>query len=557
MYWDLLVLGVVMTQPFDRRSFLAGGLALGAGAVVLGSGSEWAGASATNGRGRNGVSKATPKRGGSIVFGIDTEEGGFDPTTARWDEGGYLYGRTVFDPLTTVTATGGWEPYLAQSITPNADFTSYVITLRPNIVFHDGTALDSNALHLNLTKQKASALTGAVIQNVTAITVSGPLSVTVTLDSPWEQFPYYLSSQSQVGYIAAPSMLNNPNGTSHPVGTGPFVYKEWIPNTHFIATANPHYWRKGLPYLSQITFKPIITPDSRVAALETGTIDIMHTVTPSSIKTFRGNKKWSYFDNSGSILGQGSVNCLMLNTSKPPFNNKTLRTAMAMATDSAQYSKIIDLGVNAPLAGMYQPGSPYYSKTAYPKPNPKQAAKLVAQVAKQTGQPVAFTLNATNDPIVERAAQYLQQAYSQAGMKVSIDITSQAALINTALAGTYQAVTWRQFGAVIPDLNYVWWSTTTAGPPLPLNMARNSDTRIQQALLAGRHASTKAVQVKAYREVNQYLSEDIPYIYLDRSTWAVVANPKVQNFVNPTTPKGTKAYGFDQGVVWPTEIWVS
>ena len=46
-------------------------------------------------------------------------------------------------------------------------------------------------------------------------------------------------------------MLANPNGTTHPVGTGPFVFKEWIPNDHFTATANPNYWRKGMPYLSR------------------------------------------------------------------------------------------------------------------------------------------------------------------------------------------------------------------------------------------------------------------------------------------------------------------
>jgi peptide/nickel transport system substrate-binding protein len=546
-----------MTQPFDRRSFLAGGMALGAGLTILGSGPDWAGASLTNGPGRNGVSTAKPKKGGSVVFGIDTEEGGFDPTSARWDEGGYLYGRTVFDPLAIVTANGGWEPYLAESITSNANFTVFTITLRPNIVFHDGSPLNAAALHLNLTKQKASALTGAVLQDVSAITVTGPLAVTVTLNSPWEPFPYYLSAQAQTGYIAAPSMLNNPNGTTHPIGTGPFVFQEWIPNSHFTATANPHYWRPGMPYLDQITFKPIITPDSRVDALESGVINIMHTDTPASIKQFRGNKKWSYFDNSGSILGQADVNCVMLDTSKPPFNNKTLRTAMAKATNAAQYSKIVDLGVNAPLTGMYQPGSPYYTKTAYPKPDPKGAAKLVSQVAKQTGQQVSFTLNATNDPIVERAAQFLQQAYQEAGMKVTIDITTQAALINNALAGSYQAVTWRQFGAVVPDLNYVWWSANTVGPPLPLNMARNADPRIQAALVAGRQASTKAAQIKAYSEINQYLAEDIPYIYTDRATWAVVANPKVQNFVNPTSPKGTKCYGFDQGVLWPTQIWLS
>jgi peptide/nickel transport system substrate-binding protein len=545
-----------VTHAFDRRSFLAGGLALGAGAVLLGTDSSGAGAMLTNGPGRNGVSSAKPKRGGSVVFGIDTEEGGFDPTSARWDEGGYLYGRTVFDPLAIVTAAGGWEPYLAQSITSNADFTVFTITLRPNIVFHDGTPLNATALHLNLSKQKASVLTGPVLLDVNAITITGPLTVTVTMNTPWEPFPYYLA-QAQTGYIAAPSMLNSPTGTSHPVGTGPFVFQQWVPNSHFTATANPHYWRPGLPYLDQITFKPIITPASRVDALETGTINIMHTDTPTSIKQFRGDKKWSYLDNSGALVGQADVNCLMLNTSKAPFNNKTLRTAMAKATNSAQYSKIIDLGVNAPLSGMYQPGSPYYSKTNYPVPDPKGAAKLVAQVAKQTGSPVAFTLNATNDPIVERAAEFLQQAYNDAGMKVTIDITTQAALINTALAGSYQAVTWRQFGAVVPDLNYVWWSSTTTGPPLPLNMARNSDPRIQAALAAGRVASTKAAQVTAYRDINEYLADDIPYVYLDRSTWAVAANPNVQNFANPTSPKGTKAYAFDQGVLWPTQIWVS
>ena len=98
-----------------------------------------AGAAQTNGPGLNGVSTARPVKGGSLTFGIDTEESGFDPSTARWDEGGFLYGRTVMDPIAIVNASGGVEPYLAQSITSNEDFTAFTITLRPGIVFHDGT----------------------------------------------------------------------------------------------------------------------------------------------------------------------------------------------------------------------------------------------------------------------------------------------------------------------------------------------------------------------------------------------------------------------------------
>jgi ABC-type transport system substrate-binding protein len=103
----------------------------------------------------------------------------------------------------------------------------------------------------------------------------------------------------------------------------------------------------------------------------------------------------------------------------------------------------------------------------------------------------------------------------------------------------------------------VWWSSTTASGAIPLNMARNSDSRIQAALVTGRTTNDPETRIKAYQKVNQYLAEDIPYLYGDRSTWAVAANPTVQNFNNAITPKGSKALSFDAGVIWPTQIWVS
>ena len=537
---------------------MAGGLALGAGAAMLGGLEGEAGAAQTNGPGRNGISTARPVKGGSLTFGIDTEESGFNPSTARWDEGGFLYGRTVMDPIAIVNASGGVEPYLAQSITSNEDFTSFTINLRPGIVFHDGTPLDANALHLNIEKQAESVLTGpAFADQIASTSVTGPLAVTIAMKTSWAPFPYYLA-QAQTGYVAAPSMLNAPDGgTSNPVGTGPFIFEDWVPNSHMTAKRNPHYWRKGLPYLSSITYKPIISADSRAEALQTGQIDIMHSNSPDSILQFRGNQKYAYYDNSGQVVGQPTVQCIQLNTSTAPMNNKTLRMAMAMCINQAQYSKVVDKGVDGPMNGLFLPGSEFYTKTAYPKYNPTQAAKLVKQVQQQTGKSVEFSLNATSDPFVLRAAQFLQQAWQQAGMKVNINIIAQATIINNALAGTYQATLWRQFGAVDPDLNYVWWSTQTTAPPLALNMARNSDPRIQTALLAGRTTSDKADRIKAYQQVNQYLGQDVPYLWLARDTWAVVANPKVQNFANPTTLQHSKAVAFDEGVLWPTQIWMN
>jgi ABC-type transport system substrate-binding protein len=546
-----------MTQSFDRRSFIAGGLALGAGAAMLGGLEGEAGAAQTNGPGLNGVSTARPVRGGSLTMGIDTEESGFNPSTARWDEGGFLYGRTVFDPLAIVNAAGGVEPFLAESITSNEDFTSFTVTLRPGIVFHDGTPLDANALHLNIENSATSVLTGpAFADQIASASVSGPLAVTIAMKTSWAPFPYYLA-QAQTGYIAAPSMLNSTDGgTSNPVGTGPFVFQDWVPNSHMTSTRNPHYWRKGYPYLNSITYKPIINASSRAEALQTGQIDMMHSNSPDNLLQFRGDKKYAYYDNSGQIVGQPTAQCVMLNTSTAPFNNKTLRQAMAKAINTAQFSKVIDKGIDAPINGLFLPGSEYYTKTSYPKYDASGAAKLVKQVQQQTGGQVSFTLNSTSDPETLAAAQFLQQAWQTAGMKVTINIIAQATIINDALAGTYQATLWRQFGAVDPDLNYVWWSTQTTSPPLALNMARNSDPRIQTALLAGRTTSDKADRIKAYQQVNQYLAQDIPYLWLARDTWAVVANPNVQNFANPTTLQNSKANAFDEGVLWPTQIWM-
>ena len=52
------------------------------------------------------------------------------------------------------------------------------------------------------------------------------------------------------------------------------------------------------------------------------------------------------------------------------------------------------------------------------------------------------------------------------------------------------------------------------------------------------------------------MGEDIPYIWYDRTVWAIGAQPNVQNFNNPTTPSGGKAFSLIGGAIWPTQIWL-
>jgi ABC-type transport system substrate-binding protein len=143
-------------------------------------------------------------------------------------------------------------------------------------------------------------------------------------------------------------------------------------------------------------------------------------------------------------------------------------------------------------------------------------------------------------------------------MKVALAVIDQNALISDAVAGKYEAVTWRQFGTVNPDLNYVFWSANTVNKSgISLNIARNNDPRIQTALTTGRQSSDAAARAKAYQSIGEYLAQDLPYTWLGRSVWAVVAKAKVQNFNNPVAPDGSKLIGMASGSTWPTQVWIS
>jgi len=560
-----------LTDRIDRRSFLARSAVAGAGLAVAGASggllsacSSSSSSSSTTGGGStgsrpDGVSTATPKRGGSLVFGVDAEEKGFSPTQGTFDEVGIMYARTVFDTLMILDANGEPQPNLAQSVTSNASGTVWTITMRPNVTFHNGTPCDGAAVAANFKAHQASLLTGPALTPVQSIDVTGPLVVTITMKTPWVPFNYYLCGGigSQFAFIAEPSWLASGSQTN-PVGTGPFIFQSWVPNDHFTATRNPKYWRTGMPYLDSITYKPIPDPQQLLASLNSGAIDIMHTDTASDISQLRSNTSLAYCDDSVKVAGEPDMSCIQLNLSKPPFDNLKLRQAMAYATSSPQYVKVIDGGVTEPSNGVFTSTSPFYlADNGYPAYDLSKAKQLVSEV-KASGAPVSFTLGHTPDPKGSQIGQYLQAQLEQAGMTVNLQPILQDSIINVALTGAYQALTWRQFGAVNPDLNYIFWSPTNADTPgFAINMARNNDPAMQTALLQGRSATDKAGQVAAYQQVNRLLSQDIPYVWYARAVWAFGAVAKVQNFNNPTTPAGNKAFGQIGGSIWPQQIWLS
>ncbi len=103
---------------------------------------------------------------------------------------------------------------------------------------------------------------------------------------------------------------------------------------------------------------------------------------------------------------------MMLNTTAAPFNNHTLRVAMAKCINRPQYSKVIDKGVDAPMPGLFLPGSQYYTKTAYPAYDPSGRGEAGQADPAADGQAGHLHPQLDQQPRTTlRAAQFLQQAF--------------------------------------------------------------------------------------------------------------------------------------------------
>lgn len=547
---------------YDRRAFLgrgASGLAalslagIGAPALLADCGSSSAAPTVAT----PGVGVGRPRRGGSLTVGVNSEIDGFLPAQNHWDNSGTIYANTVFDSLTAIAADGTAQPYLAQSVTPNADLTVWTVALRPGVRFHDGSPLTADVVVANFKALQASPLTGPATQVVRTVSATGPLTVQFACTEPLVAFPYYMATQ--VGYVVALAQLNNPNGSSHPIGTGPFVFDSWSPNDHFTARRNHAYWRPGLPYLDTVTYKPIVQDQSRLSSLRSETIDLMVTRDPNAVVALRRDGGFQQVTDANRAHGQNDVSFVVLNTQVDPLSDPAVRQALAAATDNAQIAKLFGAGVLSPITSPYPAGSPYRApNNGYPTFDIDRARSLAAQAAPRHGGTIQVELGTIPDPRLVEVVQALQSMWGRAGIHTTVNQIEQTTFIANLALGNFQAYTSDQFDAADPDENYVWWSPTNAGAPgtIALNFARNKDPQIETALQTGRTNADLSVRAQAYQDVDTRLAADLPYLWLTDIVWSMTGSNKVMNFNSPTLPSGAPAQGMEAGSFTITETWL-
>ena len=500
-----------------------------------------------------------PVAGGSVTFAIEAESDGFNPAMNRWAVSGHMVGSAVFDPLAAYDENGKVQPYLAKNFTPSADYKSWTIELRPNVNFSDGTPVDAAAVVKSLNAMRKDPLVGIALANVSSVAAAGPLLVAVTMVDPDASLPAGLTTQ--VGYVIAPAQIDAPApaNTRSPIGSGPFVQKEWVSDNRWVGTRNANYWRsddKGnkLPYLDSVEFRPIVDPQSRVNAVLAGDVNMLHTTDFPAIVKLRAEAQMGAVQ---LVLDptETEENFIIFNTSKPPLDDVRVREGLKLCTDSAAILIVNETPASRAADSQFTKDSPWYFDTGFRTNDPAAGKALIDKVKAEKG-PVSLSLGTTPVPANTNTTALIKQQWEACGASVSTVTTEQSKFILDMATGNYQANLSRQFSATDPAVDYVWWTGKNASGPLALNFARLNDPEINSALDKGRASPEIAVRKEAYADVQRRQTALVPYIWLAHTQWALAAAKNVRDFTTMTLPDGARAQPFQGGIVRLTQTWI-
>ncbi len=480
-----------------------------------------------------GPADKAPIEGGQIRFAIEAEPEGLDPTRYAFSQAGNTVASAVFDPLATLDKDGNVVPYLATGFDHNDDYTVWTIGLPSGVTFHDGTPLTADVVVQVLEAYRASLITGPSVKGiVTSVATKDPTHVEVKTAFPYRYVPGAMASQ--IGYIFAPSMLTNPDLAKKPIGTGPFIIDQHEDGRFWKFKKNPGYWRKGLPHLNAIEFDPIAEDADRLQKLDKGDVDMIHTIAGQQFAELRNMKDLKLVENRF-----GDKAFLMLNTTKPPFDNVTARRAVAYATDSAKWRKDMYADVATPANSPYGPNQPgYLTDNGFPQFNPAKAKELVAQYKQETGNELEFTFLASADVNNARDAQLFAPAFEAAGMKVKIVQRPQINLLGQVAAGDYQLSQFRLFSNPSPIVDATFYRSA-AIQAISLNFPRYGNPEIDQAVEKAAGTDDRIKQDPDFQRISRIFAEQVPYVWLGQLTWALAANERVNGVAgaaNGTVP---------------------
>jgi ABC-type transport system substrate-binding protein len=338
------------------------------------------------------------------------------------------------------------------------------------------------------------------------------------MKTPSAHFPATLADVA--GMVTSPAGVEKYGADfgNHGIGAGPFKLKEWQRGAQIVFERNPDYWR-GAPPLDQVVLRPMPDEQTRYASLKAGNLDIVTNAAARDRVDAMREKKFQ-IHNPGSL----ATVFVQINLSRPDVSDVRVRQAMAYAIDRVALNKAINRGLykiaNTPFGtGLF----PHEAVDSYPNFDPEKAKKLV----KDYGKPIKLTLSINAAPESTIVSQALQQMWKKVGIETEIVPLEQVQLVRAAAARDYQVMLYRWAGGADPDKNVHQFFHSKG----TVNRTAMNNPELDKLLDEGRATTNQAERLKIYRQINNLLATELPYLFLWYFDNVALVNPSVKGLV--------------------------
>ncbi|AVA33611.1 peptide/nickel transport system substrate-binding protein [Cupriavidus metallidurans] len=339
----------------------------------------------------------------------------------------YIAGK-IYQGLLTYGPDLKPRPELAKSWQISPDGLTYTFELQQGVKWHDGKPFTSADVVFSIDKmlREVHVRTRAVINKYMAsIRAVNDSTVEIKLKEP---FPPFISMFETGTMPMMPKHIydgtdyrNNP-ANQKPVGTGPFMLKEWKKGAYIKLAKNPNYWKKGKPYLDELVFYVIPDSASRAVAFEKGDVQVLRggDVDNVDVKRLRALPNVEYTTKGWEMFAP--MTSLLLNERKPPFNNVNVRRAVMHALNRKLIVDNIFFGMGKPAVSPFSSSTLFFDKNM---PNFDFSIKKAREELKASGVDVSKypvkILSTSYGANWDRLDEYIKQMLEQIGFKVSIE----------------------------------------------------------------------------------------------------------------------------------------
>jgi peptide/nickel transport system substrate-binding protein len=366
-----------------------------------------------------------PQYGGiyKVILRTPTNIFGYPPRLAGASKD---YAQPFFDRLLSVGDDGKYKPGLALSWDTSKDGKTIMFKLRQGVTFHDGTPFNAQAVKANLDNlipPKENRIVG-----ITSVDVVDDHTVRINLSSYNNLILYHLAV-NPITFMYSPEALKK-NGAdwalTHPVGTGPFMLKDYQPDVSITAVKNPNYWQKGLPYLDGIAMTMVSDPMTQMLTFKAGQVNAIYSAQEATAQ----------LRDEGYIMqkGLGTGQTLTFDTKNSEyFSKRQVREAIEYAIDKEAICNGPGQGIYMPWYQIVPNDSPDYNKACPPrKYDPAKAKKLLAEA----GYPNGFSFKVFVPSTVWKDGWVAAQSYLNAvGIKMDINYLNVAAMNVIRMSG--------------------------------------------------------------------------------------------------------------------------